>query len=87
MHITEFFLESYSFYSTCLSYAEKVVQRRSLYALAREAFLVQADSDWARMDYIWVRNDSVRNDCEYETTGYPFKESNIECCTQYAPPL
>ena len=39
-------LESYSLDSTCLSYAEKVVQRRSVHVLAREAFLVQSESNW-----------------------------------------
>ena len=39
-------LESYSLYSTCLSYVEKVVQRRSVHAPACEAFLVQTDSNW-----------------------------------------
>ena len=39
-------LESYSLYFTCLSYVEKVVQRRSVHALAREAFPVQTDSNW-----------------------------------------
>ena len=51
-------LESYSLYPTCLSYAEKVVQRRFVLALGREAFLVQTDSNCVRMDLIWVRNDS-----------------------------
>ena len=39
-------LESYSFYSTCLSHTEKVVHRRSVHVVAREAFLVQSDSNW-----------------------------------------
>ena len=43
-------LESYSLDSTCLSYAEKVVQRRYVHVLAREAFLVQSESNWVRVD-------------------------------------
>ena len=43
-------LESYSLDSTYLSYAEKVVQRRSVHVLAREAFLVQSESNWVRVD-------------------------------------
>ena len=30
-------------------------QRRSVYALAREVFLVQTDSHWVRMDKVWLQ--------------------------------
>ena len=32
-------------------------QRRSVHALAREIFLVQTDSNWVRMDKIWLQTN------------------------------